>query len=79
MFFAAQSILKSCYGRSLHEHLQASKREIALPLEACALCILALGSKEEVRVDVASIMLTINHYLRITMPFSHMVEFFFLR
>nr|CAB3222840.1 rho GTPase-activating protein 17 [Phallusia mammillata] len=43
----AQSVVKSCYGRSLHDHLQGSKREIALPLEACALCILALGAKEE--------------------------------
>ncbi|CAK8696079.1 unnamed protein product [Clavelina lepadiformis] len=41
------AIMKSSFGRSLSEHLKCADREIAGPLEACVLCLLELGLKEE--------------------------------
>ncbi|XP_053708228.1 rho GTPase-activating protein 17-like isoform X1 [Synchiropus splendidus] len=38
---------KPAFGTSLEEHLQRSKREIALPIEACVMMLLETGMKEE--------------------------------
>ncbi|XP_035694299.1 rho GTPase-activating protein 44-like isoform X2 [Branchiostoma floridae] len=42
-----QAMMKPVYGLSLEEHLKITERDIALPLEACALALLEWGMEEE--------------------------------
>lgn len=52
IYFADKTVVNTSFGQSLKEHLKSTDREIASPLEACVLFLLAYGIKEEVRLDV---------------------------
>nr|XP_009858035.1 rho GTPase-activating protein 17 isoform X1 [Ciona intestinalis] len=41
------AVMKSAFGLSLSDHLRLTQREIASPIEACVLCLLEFGLKEE--------------------------------
>lgn len=46
--FAAATLVAGYYGVPLETHLKSLGREIALPIEACVMMLLASGMKEEV-------------------------------
>ena len=45
-----ETLMNQSYGKALSDHLQATNREIALPIEACVLFLLHFGLKEEVLI-----------------------------
>ncbi|NXT23832.1 3BP1 protein, partial [Syrrhaptes paradoxus] len=45
--FTADTLVAGCYGVPLETHLKSLGREIALPIEACVMMLLASGMREE--------------------------------